>query len=254
MATRPRRALRFDLGALTIALIVVLGLLAVLLVRMDHDRDAAAAAEYPQLSQPSPTVAVPTVAFIGDSYSAGTGSSGYNSRFTTLVAAYEGWSSSSFASGGTGYLRSATSDKKTGCGAEHCPSYGEVIARVRNYDPTIVFVSGGRNDVGLPEAEVERAIERFYSDLRTALPNARIIVTSPLWAYSTPPAELSNIQQFVRQAATSAHGTYLDLGEPLVDNRALVSSDRVHPNNRGHAVLAQAMEVGLSRADASSTP
>lgn len=245
MTTRAARHRR--LLALWVLAAVAVASVCGLLWKVRASEAASTSYNYPQLTQSPPGVAVPTVAFIGDSYSAGTGSSGYNSRFTTLVAAYEGWSSSSFAYGGTGYLRQRNgASRETGCNSEHCPNYPAVLQAVKTYNPSIVFVSGGRNDVGLPPNLVVSAINRFYTNLHAALPHARIIVTSPMWAYSDPPPQLVTIQAAVRAAARRAGATYLNLGEPLVKDRALVSGDHVHPNDRGHAAIAHAVEVALS--------
>lgn len=241
-----RRKKRVDLIVLGVVAVAVMALLLSVFTRMQENRAEAAVQTYPQLTQAPPTIAVQSVAFIGDSYSAGTGSTGYNTRFTTLVSAYEGWASQSFAYGGTGYLRTATTSAKTGCGSDYCPSYGQVIARVKAYDPTLVVVSGGRNDVNLDETQVETAISDFYTALRTTLPQARIVATSPLWAYTQPPAQLARIQQAVRSNAARVGATYLDLGQPLVDDQNLTAPDRVHPNNRGHAEIARLIEVALS--------
>ena len=234
--------------------IAVVALLLSVFTRMQENRAEAAVQTYPQLTQAPPTIAVQSVAFIGDSYSAGTGSTGYNTRFSTLVSAYEGWASQSFAYGGTGYLRAATTSAKTGCGANYCPSYGQVITRVQAFNPTLVIVSGGRNDVGLDETQVESTIADFYTTLRAALPKARIVVTSPLWAYTQPPAQLAQIQQAVRSNAARVGATYLDLGQPLVDDRNLVARDQVHPNNSGHAEIARLIEVALSNTPEATPP
>lgn len=249
-----RRSVRVDLVVLAVVAVALVALLGTLFLHDQQSRRAASAVAYPQLTQSAQAVAVPTVAFIGDSYSAGTGSSGYDHRFTTLVAAYEGWSSRSVAYGGTGYLRNATTDAETGCGQKVCPDYQQVIAAVKAYNPSIVVVSGGRNDVGLAQDSVDTAIGRFFTDLRTALPNAKIIVTSPIWAYSAPPAQLAQIQTAVQAAAQQAGATYLDLKEPLINDRTLVAGDHVHPNDKGHAKLAQSIEVALSSAGSTPTP
>lgn len=241
-----RGARRAVCSAVIVVAVLVLLAVGTLFVRMNAL--AYEAAQVPSLPVPTPTarVGVPTVAFVGDSYSAGTGSTGYNTRFTTLVSAYEGWSSMDFAYGGTGYLRSVTHDARVGCGADVCPMYARVIPRVKAFDPTIVVVSGGRNDVGEPDSDVDPAIRAFYQDLRRALPRAQIYATSPIWDSRTPPAQLESIQRAVRASVTVVGGYYLDIRQPLEGESALIAKDGVHPNDRGHAALAQAIEVALS--------
>lgn len=245
--------MRADRVALVIVALVVAALAAFFVWRGQAAQVGAGPTAYPQLTQAPPEVAVPSAAFVGDSYSAGTGSSGFDNRFTTLVAAYEGWQGSSFAYGGTGYLRAATQNARIGCGQDACPNYLDVVDRVIAANPNIVVVSGGRNDVELPEAQVEQAIDDFYARLRAGLPEAQIIVVSPVWAYSSPPAQLGRIRTAVREAAARVGAMYLDIGEPLVDDRTLLTNDRVHPNDAGHAELARLIEVALSAAEQGAT-
>lgn len=245
MSRGAQRVLGCAVALTAILVVVTLGLL---FVRTRAMADEARGV--PALPVPTQTAAagVPTVAFMGDSYSAGTGSSGFNTRFTTLVSAHEGWSSMDFAYGGTGYMRSVTRDAQVGCGASVCPQYGLVIPHVKKFDPVIVVVSGGRNDVGEDTADVDRAVAAFYRDLRRALPRATIYATSPIWDSRKPPQQLSMIQTAVRTNVAAIGGTYLDIGEPLKGKSKLIAKDGVHPNDRGHSVVALAIEVALSTA------
>lgn len=234
--------------AVAITGVVVAVLVGALVMQSRSDAERARVAVSFAVPTPTARTGVPTAAFIGDSYSAGTGATGFNTRFTTLVSAYEGWSSNSFAYGGTGYLRAVTKNGAVGCGVDICPRYGDVISRVARYNPTIVVVSGGRNDVTENMPEVATAIEEFYRDLRRKLPKAIIYSTSPIWDDRTPPAQLKQIQAEVRTAVESVDGTYIDIGEPLRGKPDLVAKDGVHPNNAGHAAIAHAVEVALSAA------
>ena len=64
-----------------------------------------------------------------------------------------------------------------------------------------------------------------------------------------PPSQLLQERIDVKRAVESVHGVYLDLKDPLRGHRDLISSDGVHPNADGHAVLARAIEVAISRDD-----
>ena len=234
--------------AVAITAAVVAVLVGALLVQWRSNAERADAAVSFAVPTPTARTGVPSAAFIGDSYSAGTGATGFNTRFTTLVSAYEGWSSNNFAYGGTGYLRAVTKNGAVGCGVNVCPRYGDVISKVARYNPTIVVVSGGRNDVLEDMPDVTVAISEFYRDLRRELPKATIYSTSPIWDDRPPPAQLKQIQAAVRTAVESVGGTYIDIGEPLQGKPKLVAKDGVHPNNLGHAAIAHAVEVALSAA------
>jgi len=186
---------------------------------------------------PAPTqTPMPTAVFIGDSYTAGTGSTSTDHAFPTLVAAAEGWHLENLGRGGTGYL--ATSGK-LGCGLAYCPNYREMIAAAKKVDPTIVVVSGGRNDLG--KAGVAKQVTGFYTDLRAAFPKATILATSPLWDDDPAPALIGSLGGEVKTAVKAVGGTYLDIGEPLLGHADDVISDGVHPNDGGHALIAAAI-------------
>lgn len=213
-----------------------------------QSKAAAEVARYTPAPLPSATVTtIPVVAFMGDSYTAGTGASDTDHRFATLVAVKEGWDAQDFGQGGTGYTVALTdaATAKIACGGSTCPSYPEMIPKVAAARPDIVVVSGGRNDAGVPTNAEATAIRDFYKKLRGALPDAKIIATSPIWDSSPPPASLTPMQAAVKSAVQSVKGTYLDIGEPLKGHRDWIIADGVHPNDEGHAAIAAAIEAGL---------
>jgi lysophospholipase L1-like esterase len=190
------------------------------------------------------SAAAERVTFIGDSYSAGVGASTHSKRWTTIVAKAEGWLETNVAKGGTGYLESS----HEGCGLNFCPNYTGVVSEAVAAGPAIVFVAGGRNDVDAPEAEENEAISAFFSTLRSALPQARIIVVSPVWDDGKPPAALTDMTKVIHREAISVGATFLDVGQPLRAHPALLIADGVHPNDKGHAALAKATLAAMAKA------
>lgn len=185
----------------------------------------------------------PVAVFIGDSYAAGQGSSAETKRWTSLVAAREGWIERNLARGGTGYV--ATSDE-AGCGLTYCPSYGQMVAGLAAAEPDIVMVSGGRNDIDrygdFALAEQERAaIKNVFALLRNELPHAKIYAVSPIWDDDPAPKGITTQANDVHAAVVAAGGTYLDIGQPLADRRDFLSQDGVHPNDRGYDAIANAV-------------
>lgn len=176
-----------------------------------------------------------TAAFLGDSYTEGAGSTQDRlSRWTTLAARELGWDEKNFGIGGTGYVQ----------GENYLSRVDEVIAA----NPDIVVVSGGRNDVSAPLVEVQANATEMFAALREGLPEATIIAVSPWWDASEPPNELTAIRDAVEDAVADANGVFVDAGQPLAGQSALLSDDGVHPNNSGYDALAEAVIPLLNEA------
>lgn len=241
-------ARRTRLAVGTLIIIACIAAAATVVLHSRQEVAHAASVRVDTVGIPKPlTPRANTVAFLGDSYTAGSGSGGYDHAFATLVSAYEGWTYRNFAYGGTGYITSVKTNASKGCGVSFCPEYGAVLPDVVAFRPTVVIVSGGRNDVGKPQEAVSDGVDAFYESLRRNLPKAQIIATSPIWDSRRPPTELLLERAAVQHAVKQVHGVYLNLGEPLGGHDELVSSDGVHPNSEGHAAIAHAIEVAISR-------
>ncbi|MDN4173901.1 SGNH/GDSL hydrolase family protein [Nocardioides sp. SOB77] len=194
----------------------------------------------------TPAAKAPLAVFIGDSYTAGTGSTG-GASFVRVVADTQGWNFENLGEGGTGYLLNTDQDPKLarlGCGKDYCPNYPEVIAAAVEAEPDIVVVSGGRNNVTASTDDLDAGIPAFFEQLRDALPEATIYATSPLWDVTEPPEELGRLADIVRASVQSVGGTYLDLGQPL-DDPGLLARDKIHPDNEGHLAIADAINKKL---------
>lgn len=190
----------------------------------------------------------PVAVFIGDSYTYGAGRSSEAASFPHVLSGMRDWQVVSLARGGTGYATSATFN---GCGARYCPTYREVIPEAVAAAPDLVIVSGGRNDLGTPG--LERGVERFFDELRAALPSATIYVTSPLWGAEAAPASLERLSMWVEREAAEHDAVYLDLGDLYRGRPDLIQRDGVHPNDAGLALLAEAIDAAIARVDGTST-
>lgn len=194
------------------------------------------AAAYEKNSTLAPTAQnQPATVFIGDSYIQGRGAGSPISRWTTVLSGEKGWSETNLGIGGTGYVAAA---------GDRTP-YSESIQKAVAANPLTVIVSGGRNDVTIPMTSVVPAIDKFYDDLRAALPGAKIIALSPLWDSTEPPANLQTIASTVEAAASRVNAHYVDLGQPLQGHPEMITSDGVHPNDAGYAAIAQAVSAKL---------
>ncbi|AYR00912.1 esterase [Arthrobacter phage Hestia] len=190
---------------------------------------------------PAPTQAtIVKVAVFGDSYASGVGASSKTLGWVPRLGRNQSWWLENLGTGGTGYTTGVTDDvakAKNACGLDTCPSYIEKIPEAKKFAPSIVIVTGGRNDSWVdPEAEAQ-TINAFYTELRRELPKAKIIAFSPLWDDDAPPAVIPQIAAAVKSSVASVKGTYLDSGQPLQGKPELLADDSKHPNDAGHQEL-----------------
>lgn len=188
---------------------------------------------------------LPSVGFLGDSYTVGDGATSRPKRWTSLLSVKRGWVETNAGYGGTGY---GTAGRLAG-GKPYSARVPQVTATVAKAAKPILIVSGGRNDFteGTPEAEIEAGITKTFTELRKAAPKARIIALSPLWDDDAAPEELAIIGEQVKAAVTRVGGQYVDVGQPLANRPGLLDRDGVHPNDQGYAALAAAVDAKLPK-------
>lgn len=180
--------------------------------------------------------------FLGDSYTVGTATSLDGSGFPAILGERRGWRVVNLAIPGTGY---ATGRADGRCPAAGCTAYIGVLPDAVAHDPEIVVVSGGRNDLGRPH--LDQAVSVFYRELRAQLPDARIVVTSPLWDDSITPAALIDLRAVVEREAAAIGAEHLDLGDLFRDRPELIASDDLHPNEAGLELIATRIDELLTQ-------
>lgn len=180
----------------------------------------------------------PTVAFIGDSYTWGSGASTVDKRWTSLVAARMGWLEFNVGEGGTGYLKTF----------ENRPNYYGQLDEITALRPDIVVVAGGQNDQDTLTAkspELFAAVSHFYVQLRSRLPRARIIGLGPSFPDALTP-ERFEFDRVVRDAVRAVGGQFISLIRPTpVIDPAMLEPDRVHVGDAGHAAIADRVLANL---------
>lgn len=188
---------------------------------------------------------VPTVAFYGDSIVTGwRGISRTENRWSTIVAKRLGWGALHFAIDGVGFVRRRGIDRSDdgatlgllsdvlASGADAC-----VVALGVN-DSVIVL---GRED------DVRAAIARDLEALHGRFPSGRLAVLDLYSPYGTDYPPGWRAVRRILDEETRRVGLSLVPGLATAINRspALLCSDGVHPNDRGHAALAAAVEPQL---------
>ncbi|MFN2562023.1 MAG: SGNH/GDSL hydrolase family protein [Jatrophihabitans sp.] len=170
------------------------------------------------------------VAFLGDEWTAGAGASAKANRFASLLSSHLHVRQRNFGADGAGYGSSSG-------------GYESLVAKVVAAHPDVVIVSGGRNDLspGHDLTATPDEVDRLFADLRAGLPNAQLIAVAPFWGDSDLPKALVKLGGEVKDAVTAAHGTYLDMEDPIHGHPGLMADD-VDPNDQGHAAIAAALE------------
>ena len=176
-------------------------------------------------------------AFIGDSYSHGTGASASENRWTTLVSKSKGWVEQNLALGGTGYVKTAGIN---GCGLEFCDNYDGVVLSTPELSVDTFFVAGGQNDFALwrtDSAAVTAAIDKTYDDLRAQYPGATIIAVGPSTVGEVGTTAIA-FDSAVQNAAARVGATYVSLIDPNVIAPDMITEDGGHVQDAGHRAIA----------------
>lgn len=206
---------------------------------------ACSAAPVPDAS-PTPT-AGPVVAFYGDSYTLGTGASDPSLRWSTIISEERGWNEFNPSVNGLGFVN-------------HRADFGEddLPELVIDSQPDIVFVTMGLNDNFSYDRRADLIRETITDDLtriRSALPEARIIVVEPFWYTDRRPAPLETIIGWVEAAAAEIDADWIPGASHWLDGHyagsddSWMASDGLHPNDDGYAHMAEEMDAALARLD-----
>ena len=118
---------------------------------------------------------VPTVGFIGDSYSGGSADVPAASTIDRVASRRLGVRSVSSAQGGTGYI----TDGKANIASNSVFGSAERVGQIVQAAPDGVAIVGGLNDEGKDLAQFAAAVKKILADLRAGLPDAPIVVVGP---------------------------------------------------------------------------
>ena len=207
--------------------------------------------------------------FLGDSITEGYGTSGEAAQFVTLIGTHYGAVCRNYGISGTRIARQSTPSEN--------PRHDlDFPSRVPEMDPDadIVVVFGGTNDYGHGDAPVgsmeDRTKATFYGGLHELYrsliekyPEARIVVLTPLHRLNednpcgsckpAPVAPLKRYVEIIREVAEYYALPVLDLfamsglqpAGPVIQEKYV--PDGLHPNDAGHAILADKIGEFLCR-------
>lgn len=191
----------------------------------------------------------PSALFIGDSYTAGAGTS--EMSYACMAAVRMGWLCDLAARVGTGYISGGPANRSTDEYLGVTTSFSERIPRLAvKYDPDTVVLDGGRNDHFPPREDVFMAMRQTIADARPAWPDAQIVFVRPRYL-AEPGDDLGFDDNFMARLESDPATAGVLFVDPIAsfigtDTSALLAADGVHPNPRGEQKLASALADSLT--------
>jgi acyl-CoA thioesterase-1 len=136
----------------------------------------------------------------------------------------------------------------TGNGQQCGTAYDGLVAYTEATHPDVVLVQASSNDLGQDEGTVRTAIDDMVTDVHKAVPHARVIGLSAVWAEQDPPAQLAAMDTDLASAVHGVHGSFVDVGQPFHGHPELMQADDVHPTAAGQRALERATVAALRKA------
>lgn len=177
------------------------------------------------------------IAFVGDNYTLGIGASSPDKGFAPQVASDLKVTYQSFGIDGAGYAKAGANGQ----------NYSALVAQVAAAKPTVVVVTGGRNDKGDDPASAKTAVNALFTALADQVTGATLVAVNPFWGDSAPPGIIETVAAAVHDAVDAAKGIYLALNDPLRGHSDYMA-DAANPNDKGYAAIAAALAPVLLRA------
>jgi lysophospholipase L1-like esterase len=176
------------------------------------------------------------VAVIGDSYTTGSdeggqGSSGWAARSWQMIAG-QGFQITPdvAAEGGAGY----------GIRGNRGSVFADLTPRAVRPDDALVVFFGSRNDQGVDPVALAGAARDCFAFARRTARSAHLLVIGPPWPTADVPDAVLQVRDVLYGQARAAGATWVDpIAERwFVGRPDLIGNDGVHPNDAGHAYLA----------------
>lgn len=177
------------------------------------------------------------IAVIGDSYTAGSSEGGNGPKSWPQLAwqllAKQGVQVDAdvAAEGGAGY----------GQRGSRGSIFEDLTAQAVRHNDALVVFFGSRNDQPVDPQKFTASASETLHLARYAAPAAKFLVIGPAWPTASPPPAVLKIRDSLRDQAGQIGAVFVD---PIADgwfvgHPELIGSDGVHPNDAGHAYMAE---------------
>lgn len=239
----------FDIAAIALAVAVLAGLGFVF--RPQQTPTVSVSESSAHVDRPLPPATTrPSVLFIGDSYTGGSGLA--EMSYVCMAAVRMGWVCNLSAVPGTGYISGGPAnrflvDPYLGTSTSFVERIPHLAAI---YQPDVVVLDGGRNDVFAPRDDVFKAMSATIGEARRAWPTATIVFLRPRFL-ADPRDNLGYDGNFIARLLAQPAARGVVVLDPIsrftgIDTSAMLSDDGQHPNQRGELGLASALVDSLA--------
>jgi lysophospholipase L1-like esterase len=208
----------------------VICLTVLVVAAIDH---AAPLMRYQTVSRSSPPN---HIAVIGDSYTTGTDEGGQGAKAWPALA----WQTLSHQ--GTQVVADVAAEGRAGYAVpgDHGSVFEDLTARAVKPDDVLVVFFGSRNDQGVDPNQLAEMARDAFDLARRITPSGRLLVIGPPWPTADVPESVLQIRDVLNGATHGAGASFVDpiADRWFVDRPDLIGPDGVHPNDAGHAYLA----------------
>lgn len=192
----------------------------------------------------------PVVMFLGDSYTAGTGSVQPERTYAGDLARKLGWQAIIGGWPGTGFLARGRVGK----------NFARLFADQFAWRPApdMMIIAGGHNDATrrYPLNGLSDAVWQLISGVKERWPGVPIVLVGPMWG-GTPTKQALAVRDVMRSVAEQLQVPFIDpLEEKWITGDVskgtgnadlYIRRDKVHPNETGNAYFADKMLAALTR-------
>jgi lysophospholipase L1-like esterase len=220
----------------TAAWVVLLSVVVVLVVRRGEPSARADADPNPVVPSVS-AAGRPVVTYIGDSWTEGVGATA-GRGYAWQTGEQQGWECYVLGVGGSGYVV-----------AGYGRPYAERIDLAVATAPDVIVVQGSINEAPTPPDVLALTATQTLTRLRAeAGPETDVLVVGASYTPGLPAATVDAINGAIAAAAGTAGLRFVNPAAELWVDPAdpAVWADAVHPNDAGHALIADRMELLLA--------
>ena len=168
----------------------------------------------------------PWVYFIGDSYTGGSPMDS-GTRWPAMISQDNAYFERALGVGLSGYVQRGTDGT----------TYLDRINTSLLQDADMVVISGGLNDVRrTPEPQIAPAVHETFARVRELAPEVPVVVLSVL--APAPDPKINRMNAVLKAEAQGINAVFLDVTNVLIGAPGSIGSDKTHPTDAGHRLLA----------------